>query len=237
MDFLNRLMGLLLKGVYDFVSSVNPNEIEVFSNYAITIIITTIIFKILTLPFTIKQARSMAETRAMQPRIQELQKKYGNDQQTLMRKQQELYKESGYNPMSGCLPLLIQFPILIAMYNVFRQPEVYAFTDPVMYAAMDKAFFWIKNLNEIDTTLIMPIITAALSYVQTVVMTPKPAEGVNDPTASMNNSMKFTMPIMLFFIYRNLPAGLPFYWAINTVISIIIQVFINKKIAGEKEAA
>ncbi len=230
-------MGLLLKGVYDFVSNVNPNEFELFSNYAITIIITTIIFKIVTLPFTIKQAKSMAETRAMQPRIQELQKKYGNDQQTLMRKQQELYKETGFNPMSGCLPLLIQMPILIAMYSVFRQPELYAFTDPVMYASMDKAFFWIKNLNEIDSTMIMPIITAALSYVQTVVMSPKATDGAKDPTAAMNNSMKYTMPIMMLFIYRSLPAGLPFYWAINTAISIVIQMVINRNIAEKKEAA
>ncbi len=143
--------------------------------------------------------------------------------------------------MGGCLPLLIQLPILMAMWNVVRQPELYAFTEPGMYEAINKSFFWLSNLNEVDVTLIMPIAAAGISFLNQKLMMSmnQPATtGNKEQDAAMqqsNNMMGIMMPVMMFFIYRSLPAVLPFYMIISMGLSSVVQYFVNKQIEKEFE--
>ncbi|MDD4089920.1 MAG: YidC/Oxa1 family membrane protein insertase [Tissierellia bacterium] len=150
LDFLAVPMGMLVKLIYDMVSVIDSTYI---SAYSIAIIISTILFKLIVLPLTLKQSKSMKKMQEINPKIQELQQKYGKDPQTLQRKQMELYKDANYSPFSGCLPLLIQFPILIAFFYVIREPVKYIFTDQAFYDSINRAFLWIKDLNVSENSI------------------------------------------------------------------------------------
>ncbi|HAS91757.1 MAG TPA: sporulation protein [Clostridiales bacterium] len=150
LDFIAVPMGMLVKLVYNMVSVVDSKYL---SAYSIAIIISTILFKLIVLPLTLKQSKSMKKMQELSPKIQELQQKYGKDPQTLQRKQMELYKEANYSPFSGCLPLLIQFPILIAFFYVIREPVKYVFGDQAFYDSINRAFLWIKDLNVNENTV------------------------------------------------------------------------------------
>lgn len=241
MRFINQFMGWVLRTSYDLVNTVIPGDSEIFSNYAIAIIIMSIIIKVITFPLTIKQQKSMAKTKALQPKIKELQEKYGNDAQTIARKQQELYKEYGVNPMSGCLPLLIQLPILMSMWRVVQQPETYVFTEPGFYESINKSFFWIKNLNNVDPWMILPILAGAVSFLNTKLMTRSQAPastGNKEQDEAMkksNDMMQMMMPLMFVFIYRSLPAVLPLYMIISMGLSSIQQLIISRMFNKEGE--
>src|SRR5919109_4705043 len=112
-------IGWLLAWIYDVVG-----------NFGIAIIILTILFRIVLLPLGIKQIKAMQATQALQPKIKEIQKKYKGNRQKIQEQQMKLYQEYGVNPLGGCLPVLLQFPILIAMYSVIRAPIPYASDDP-----------------------------------------------------------------------------------------------------------
>lgn len=144
LDFIAKPMGMLVKLLYNMVSLVDNKYI---SAYAIAIILSTIIFKAIMLPFTIKQSQSMKKMQELNPKIKELQEKFGKDPQTLQRKQMELYKEANYSPFAGCLPMLIQFPILISFFYVIQQPVKFVFQDQVVFDSINKSFLWIKDLG------------------------------------------------------------------------------------------
>ncbi len=128
-EFIAVPMGWLMRLIYDLVQGIDSN---LLSAYAISIILATIIVRLLTLPLTLKSTKSMKKMQELNPQLKELQEKYGKDPQTLQRKQMELYKESGYNPFGGCLPLLIQMPLLIGFFAVISNP-IFAFEDMGQY--------------------------------------------------------------------------------------------------------
>ncbi|HBL82482.1 MAG TPA: preprotein translocase YidC [Clostridiales bacterium] len=113
-DIINVPLGYLFKWIY-----------YVVGNYGWTIILFTLIMKLILFPLTLKQQRSMKKTQAIQPKLAKLQEKYKYDQEKLSQETMKLYQEAGVNPMGGCLPMLIQFPILIALYNIIRKPISY----------------------------------------------------------------------------------------------------------------
>ncbi len=113
-DIINVPLGYLFKWIY-----------YVVGNYGWTIILFTLIMKLILFPLTLKQQKSMKKTQAIQPKLAKLQEKYKYDQEKLSQETMKLYQESGVNPMGGCLPMLIQFPILIALYNIIRKPISY----------------------------------------------------------------------------------------------------------------
>ncbi|NLY21109.1 MAG: YidC/Oxa1 family membrane protein insertase [Tissierellia bacterium] len=234
MNILGQIMGTLMRVVYDFISNTIPTEPEQFSYYAMAIIVTTFIFKLVMIPLSIKQAKSTAQMQKLQPEIQKLQEKYGKDAQTLARKQQELYAKEKINPMSGCLPLLIQMPILLAFYRIFLEPTTYVFT-PAVYEAMNKAFFWIPNLNLPDPTgLVLPLIAGGATYLQQKMMQPPQQQGPGAQQAQqMTNTMSIMMPIMIFMMYRNFSAGIALYWVANVAFSIAQQKIVNKIVARD----
>ena len=237
--FLGNILGNLLKFVYDLVANLG-SEPENFSYFAMAIIITTIIFKLLLLPLNMKQMKSSKKMSEIQPELQAIQKKYKNDPQTQQMKLQELYKKHNYNPAAGCFPMLIQFPIIIAFFAVFREPAKYAFTDPAVYAGMNKAFLWIENLENPDPYMWgLPLIAAATTYglnkaMQAMQPAP-PAGGGDNPAASTQKMMSIFLPIMIFFSARSFAAGLALYWVISNVFTIAQQLIMQRPSLKVKE--
>jgi YidC/Oxa1 family membrane protein insertase len=231
--FLGNILGALLKFVYDMVSAIGE-EPGYISFYAIAIIITTILFKLILLPVSLSQARSTRKMSEIQPLIQQIQAKYKNDPQTMQIKLQEVYKKHNYNPASGCLILLVQLPIIFAFFAVFREPAKYAFTEPGFYEAMNKTFFWIKNLDQPDPLLFgFPLLAAVTTYFQTLTM---PSAANADPkTAQTQKSMNTFMPIMIFFVTRGFAAGLALYWVVGNIFTIIQQLISRRSLLKVKE--
>lgn len=231
--FLGNILGGLLKFVYDMVSTIGT-EPENFSFYAMAVIITTILFKLILLPVSLHQSKSSKKMNAIQPKIKEIQAKYKSDPQTQQAKMAELYKEHKYNPASGCLVLIVQLPIILAFFKVMGNPTTFAFKDPVAYAAMNKTFFWIKNLEVSDPYLWgLPLLAAVTTYLQSLTMS---AGGSTDPQAqATQRMMNIFLPVMIFMAARNFAAGLALYWVIGNTFSVIQQVISNKSLGKIKE--
>jgi len=256
LDFIAKPMGVMVKFIYDMLKFVdNP----VISAYALAIIVAGILLKLVLLPLTRKQTNSMKEMQQIQPEIQKLQKKYKNDKETLNRKTMELYQEHDINPMGGCLPLLIQFPILIGFFYVLRDPVKYAFQSQEIYDAMNKSFLWIKDLgfpanhvfengivNGLSMGFDIPYVGAAIpllalvagltTYYQSKMMQSGQSTG-SDQAASTQNMMTKFMPVMIFFFALNFPAGLTLYWTVSNIFQIVQQyIALNKsmQIKGAK---
>lgn len=229
--FLGNILGSLLKFVYDMVSNLGP-EPEKFSYLAMAIIITTILFKLLLLPLNLHQAKSSKKMAEIQPLMKEVQNKYKSDPQTMNAKLQELYKEHNYNPAGGCLPLLVQFPIIFAFFAVFREPARYAFTEPGVYEAMNKTFLWITNLDLPDPYMWgLPLLSAVTTYLQTQTMA---GQNQDPQTASTMKTMNYMMPVMIFFASRSFAAGLALYWLVGNIFTIIQQLISRRSLPKVK---
>lgn len=229
--FLGNILGSLLKFVYDMVSNIGAEPAN-FSYYAMAIIITTILFKLILLPLTFSQMKSSRKMAELQPLTQEIQEKYKSDPQTMQIKLQKLYKEHNYNPASGCLMLLVQMPIIFAFFAVFREPAKYAFTEPGLYESMNKTFLWIANLELMDPYIWgMPLLSAATTYLLQMT-TSMNQTNTNPQTASTMKTMNIMMPLMIFFAAKSFPAGLALYWVIGNIFTIV-QNLINQRGIGK----
>lgn len=232
--FLGNILGSLLRFVYDMVSSTGV-ETEYFSYYAMAIILTTIIFKLLLLPVNLSQTKSQKKMAELQPLMKEIQTKYKNDPQTQQKKLQDLYKEHDYKPAGGCLILLLQMPIIFAFFAVFREPARYAFTEPGFYEAMNKSFLWLANLENPDPNLWgLPLLAAATTYLQSAIMMKKTGSGDGQAEAMQKNMMYF-LPVMIFFSARNFAGGLALYWVISNIFTILQTMISNRSFAKVKE--
>ena len=208
------------------------------SNYALSIVLFTILTKIILLPLTISQMRSMSAMKLLQPEIDKINKKYKNDRQKQSELLSKLYKDNNINPAAGCLPLLIQLPILTAMYSVIREPVKYVFSNnEALYKTADIGFFWVKHLTDVDKInvggmdlpFILPVLSAIFTYLQLKMSTAR---------SSSDNEMAQGMPIMMLVWGVMFPAGLMLYWVTGNIVQIIQQYFIGKyeeKIMLEKK--
>ena len=179
-------------------------------NFGVSIIIVTILIKIALLPLTLKQDKSMKEMKKIQPELEKLKEKYANDKQMLNIKTIELYKEHKVNPAGGCLPLLIQFPILIALFGVLRNGII----------PQDSSFLCLK-LSEKDPYYILPILNGAVSFFQQKLM------GTSDNPQMKN--MMYIFPIMMIYISYKMPSGFQLYWLTSSILAVVQQYFIMKK--------
>ncbi len=186
---------------------------KITGNFGIDIIILSILIKIIFLPLTQISFKSMKEMQKVQPEMARLKETYKNDKARLQQEIMLLYKRRKINPMSGCLPMLIQIPVFIALYNALQ------FTIEMRHAPF---FFWIKDLAAKDPIYITPLIMGATMVIQQK-MTPSAA----DPAQA---KLFMLMPIMFTFLFLNFPSGLVIYWLINNVLSIAHQYYMNKKV-------
>jgi len=186
---------------------------QYLSNYGVAIIILTLLIKLIFWPLGNISYRSMKEMQKLQPKIEELKEKFKNDKNKIGQETMALYKSHKVNPMSGCLPILIQIPVFIGLYNTL----LYA-----IELRHSPFFWWIQDLSAKDPYYITPIIMGATQFIQQK-MTPT----VGDP---MQAKIMLLMPIVFTFIFLNFPAGLVIYWLLNNVLSIGQQYYINKKL-------
>ena len=212
MGLLAKPLGWLLTLLYDLVG-----------NYGICLIIVTLIVKLALYPVYKKQIFSTAGMMDIQPKMQELQRKYANDKETLNQKMAELYKEEGFNPMGGCLPMIVQMFVIMGLFGLLRNPMLYI-ADESMYFAIHEKFLWIQDLSQPDLW-ILPIAAGVATFFsfwmnqQTNPNANAAASGGN----IMNVIMKYFFPIMIVWLARTYPSGLAIYW----FMSQFIQIFFN----------
>ncbi len=192
-------------------------------SYALAIILLTILIKVILYPLSKKQMQSMKKMQQLAPKIKQIQDKYKKkDPQKMQQKVMELYKENDVNPMSGCLPLLIQMPILIALYRALLN---YNFTNPA-----HAHFIWIESLKQPDHFYILPILAALTTFLQTKLTT-----NTADQT---QKTMLYFMPLFIGWIAATVPAGLALYWVVFNIVGAAQQYYINRQIlAADKGVA
>ena len=217
---------------------------KLIHNWGVSIIIMTIILKVIMFPISKKQSLSSLKMQELQPKMKAIQDKYKNDQQKLQQETSKLYQQAGYNPASGCLPMVFQFLVLFAMYNLFNN-----------YFEFRGAMFipgWIPDLSTGDIVKtfnfnipllgnqlrILPVI-----YVATQLLSGKITQyGQTTAPGQSQATMKFMMygmPLMFFFLFYNAPSGLLLYWLTSNVLQIFQQLIINKMMKekrAEKDA-
>lgn len=219
------------------------------------IILITIAIKLATLPLTRKQLQSQKAMQDLQPKQKELQEKYGKDRQKLSEEQMKLYKEAGINPLGGCLPLLIQMPILFALYQALY---VLAGSGELK----NSPFFWIPDLalpgstaatagvidgipmigtswittafKEQNWYVLFAYMSLPIFMLLTQMLLQKMSQPAKDPKTGkadaqtqMMGQMMFLMPVMFFWITLGLPAGLTLYWSVSNVLGMVQQYFVT----------
>ncbi len=220
---------ILLKWIMELFYKLIPN-------WGVSIILMTILMRIVIFPLTKKSSESTLKMQELQPKIKEIQEKYKDNQQKMNEEMAKFYKTAGYNPLSGCLPMLIQFPLIFAMYGLFNN-----------YFEFRGAMFipgWIPDLSQGDSIFkfgfelpflgnelrILPII-----YVVSQLLFGKVTQ---TPGATQQNSsmkiMMYGMPLIFFFLFYNAPAGLILYWTLSNILTLVQQVIINKMMHAKK---
>jgi YidC/Oxa1 family membrane protein insertase len=211
-------------------------------NFGIAIIIFTIIMRLVTWPLTSSQYKQSRAMQSLQPKLQEVQKKYKNDRQAMQRETMALYKEHGVNPLGCLLPMLVQMPIWIALYRVIQlslgeTPESLVVLSHQLYpipfihsAPPLETDFLIWNLGQPDTLLILPILVGVTMYVQQKMITPSPTGQGQLSQQQLQQQqtqqmMTWMLPVMFAYFSFNVPSGLALYWAVSNIAGIVTQYF------------
>jgi len=215
-------------------------------NYGIAIILMTVLIRVILYPLMQKQMVSMREMQKIQPLMKAVQDKYKNDKERLNKELMALYKEHKVNPMSGCLPLLIQMPILILLFQVLREfnTKIYA-----VYNG-NPGFLWLKDLSLPDQLIqlpgsgifgiqylgIMPFLIGGSMYIQQKMTSSSGGTGKGGGSSEQTQKMMtIMMPLMIGFMSFTLPSGLTLYWFTSTLLGIGQQYLINKKMPAIDE--
>lgn len=217
----------------------------------VVILIITVLIKVVLYPLTASSIKSQKALTDLQPKLDAIKKECKGDKQKLAQETMRLYKENKVNPMASCLPLLIQLPILIALYYVLR--------DGLTTTNFDTLYSFVKSPGQINTVsfglvdlknanIILAVLAGAAQFWQAKMMMRKKApkeagEGAKDENmmSMMNKQMLYMMPIMTVFIGWQLPGGLTLYWLLSTVLTALQQVIVFKKnvatgqVSGGKE--
>lgn len=185
-------------------------------NYGLAIILLTLILKVVTYPLTYKSMKSMKEMAKIQPQLQKIREQYKDDKEALNREMLVMMRSHGYNPMAGCLPMLLQMPIFFALYRVLYQ-SIELFHAPFA--------LWITDLSSKDPYFVTPVLLSATMFIQQKL---SPATATDPAQQKM---MQF-MPLMFGFFMLTLPSGLTLYMLTNALASIAQQMILNKKFAA-----
>lgn len=216
MFIFDAFIGILqqvLEAFYAFSSLIG------FENYGIAIILLTIVIKMVLYPLTIKQVKSMKAMQDMQPQVKKLQEKYKKSPEILQKEMAKIYKESGVNPLAGCLPLVAQMPILMGMFYALRDFQYVG----------DPSFLWLSNLSDVDPFYILPVLSAVTTFIQQ-----------KQTTSEMNQQMKMMMifmPIFIGWISCTFPSGLVIYWVVSNIMQILQQWWMYRGETNVKKEA
>lgn len=200
-------------GVWDkyFVNPLNVTlnwfADHMWQSYGIAILIVTIIIRFIVLPLTLKQVRSSKKMQEIQPEINKLKEKYKDDTKKQQEETMKLFQQHGVNPLAGCFPILVQMPILIALYHaIMRNDHI-----------RDSTFLWLQ-LGTKDPTYILPLLAALTTFIQQKMMS------ANTPPQMRN--LMFIFPVLIFVMAMNFPSALPLYWVFSNLFTIVQNYFI-----------
>lgn len=220
-SLLQRYAGLEMEksidyGWFGFIAAPLMSVIHWFyaltSNYGVAIILLTVVIKLLFFPLTHKSYKAMKKISKLQPEMKKLREKFKNDPQKMNTAVMELYKTNKANPMSGCLPILVQIPVFFALYQSLLNAI------ELRHAPFA---FWIQDLSAADPYYITPVIMGATMFLQQ-----KLTPSAMDPT---QQKIMLALPVVFTFLFFGFPAGLILYWIVNNVLSIAQQYYINKQ--------
>lgn len=187
---------------------------NVVGNWGWSIVLVTVLVKALFYKLSESSYRSMAAMRAIQPKVQALRERYGDDRQKLSQAMMEIYRKEKINPLGGCLPMLVQIPVFLALYWVlFASVEL----------RQAPFILWIKDLSMPDPYYVLPILMGLSMFIQQKLSPPPP-----DPTQA---KVMMLMPLVLTLFFLNFPAGLVLYWVVNNTLSILQQTYITRRLA------
>ncbi|MFH1938992.1 MAG: YidC/Oxa1 family membrane protein insertase [bacterium] len=236
-------MGNLWSSLGDIFANVIVFFYSFTHNYGIAIILMTALIRLILYPLMQKQMVSMREMQKIQPLMKAVQEKYKNDKERLNKELMALYKEHKVNPMSGCLPLLIQMPILILLFQVLREfnTKIYA----VYNGFPGFLSFWLPDLSKPDQLFgeisgysigIMPFLIGGSMYIQQKMTSTDGTKGKDGGSAQQTQKMMtIMMPLMIGFMSFTLPSGLTLYWLTSTLLGIGQQYLINNKMPAIDE--
>jgi YidC/Oxa1 family membrane protein insertase len=204
-------------------------------DFGVAIIILTLAIRFILYPLMAQSIKSQKRMSELQPQIQEIQKKYQNDKQEQSRAMMELYKKEKFNPFGGCLPMLVQLPILIALYQVFwrgfgteRMSFLYDFVPHP--GVIDPMFFGVLNLSA--PNIILAVLAGVAQFFQSKMLSPKKQGETNGQMAQLTNTMQkqmiYFLPLFTVFILWKLPAAIGLYWIATSGFSILQQYIIYR---------
>lgn len=216
-------------------------------SWGFAIILFTLIIKVITLPLTITQIRGMQAQRELQPKIQELQKKYGKDREKLSQEQMKLYQEAGVNPLSGCLPLLVQMPILFGLYSALvtlgdKLDEPFFWIPSLAFPEYTGGLSWIPQLfqagdyYELFAYLVLPVLLVVSQFIMQKWMTPATPDS-GGAAAGMTKQIGLMMTFMFGFFTLQVPAGLTLYWVTSNFLQMGQQWFITDRMTRSTATA
>lgn len=205
MDFLSNIVQQVLTILYSFTESMG------MPSYGLAIVIMTIIVKLLLYPLTKKQIESTKSMMEIQPKMKAIQEKYKNDKERLNMELANLYKNEGVNPLAGCLPLIVQMPIMIGIFYGIRD----------FHYAGPSGFLWMESISVPDPTYILPVLSALTTFIQSKQTMP-------DTGNAQNKMMLYFMPLFIGYISLEFPAGLVIYWVVMNIMQIAQQAMMNK---------
>jgi len=214
--------------IRDLIVVITELLYKLIPNYGVGIILFAILFKLIFWPLNQKQAESMKKMQILQPKLKEINEKYKDNPQEKQKKTMALYKDNKVNPLGGCLPILIQIPIFIALYaaysdsyELWRSPFISGWIDdlsqPDTVYRFPEAMFLIGGLS----LNILPIVMTLTQFLQTKFTTVSTDE-------SQQKVMMF-MPFILLFIFWTMPSGVVLYWTITNILSVVQQLYTNAK--------
>ncbi|WP_027633283.1 membrane protein insertase YidC [Clostridium hydrogeniformans] len=220
MEALRNFLSSFFEQIHNLIGTVVSSE---GAAYGLAIIVFTIIVRILLLPLNIKQTRSQVKMQEVQPEVQKVQNKYKNDPAKAQQEVMKLYKEYGVSPFSGCLPLIIQMPILFALYYVFNN----------LQGIDGAAFLWIPDLASPDPLYILPVLSFVTTYLSSALISSK---NKDNPQAKSMSTMNLFMAGFIAFMSLKFKSALVIYWVTNSLIQII-QTLIMKALDDKKKKA
>ncbi|MBQ0067115.1 MAG: membrane protein insertase YidC [Phascolarctobacterium sp.] len=208
-DFLSEVVQQALAFFYNLTSAAGV------ANYGLAIIIMTIVVKIILWPLTQKQIQSMKDMMKIQPMMDEIRTKYKDDKERMNYELANLYKKMHINPLSGCLPLLIQFPIMIGIFYGIRD---FQYVGPAN-------FLWMETISNPDPWYVLPVLSALTTFITSKQSMPSPGAGKSPLNTKM---MTYFMPLFIGYISISFPAGLVLYWVVMNLMQIAQQTLMEK---------
>ncbi|OGZ24066.1 MAG: hypothetical protein A2896_01070 [Candidatus Nealsonbacteria bacterium RIFCSPLOWO2_01_FULL_43_32] len=214
-------------------------------DFGIAVIVLTLLIKLILYPLGVQGIRSQRALSGLQPKIKEIQEKFKNDKEKQAKATMELYKQEKINPFSGCLPLLVQLPILIGLFQVFwrgfgEQQLRFLYGFVAYPGQINMAFLGIVNLAE--ASIFLAILNGIMQFFQTKMMTPRPGsgqaptkKGSPDFSSMMQKQMLYFFPLFTVFILWRMPAAIGLYWLTTTLFTILQQYIMLRKNHGPNQ--